>query len=566
MEKTKKCTLMGYVLEKKKLFAVFVISTLVLSVVAPVKSYIMQWLIDAPSKTAAIRYLMIGMGIIIISHISEYFSRISFMKIACKSIEQIRNQLIAGQIRKPMKEYMAEKTGDVLSLLTNDMRLIFDDYYMSLFNMAMWGGMMLVALIMLAFISPALLAIALVLGMAPLLAPKLLAEKMAKLRGEYSTDIASYTAKTGELLKGFEALAASGAFSYFTKVHEKAAASNREKEHRLQWMLHVSSVISSLVSWIPSITVLLFGVFLVYDGKISIGYLVTANMLTNFVISPCRQVSDSYAKWRASLSIKNRIEAALRQNLEETGSDLEEEVENIRIRNLTFTYPGMELPALRDISVSFPSHSKVVLVGASGSGKSTIAKVLYGYFDSYEGEVLINDRNLRDIRRESYYKKVAMIPQMPFLFSDTIYNNLCLYDQYSEEEVKRAVELAGLTEFIKDQQDGLNTALSESGRNLSGGQAQRIAIARALLRKCDVMLVDEATASLDAATTSEVIENLLALDCAVILITHDIFGDYMKKFDMVYYLEEGQIKEQGGFEELLERGGSFSQLYHHTKS
>ena len=226
----------------------------------------------------------------------------------------------------------------------------------------------------------------------------------------------------------------------------------------------------------------------------------------------------------------------------------------------------MELPALRDISVSFPSHSKVVLVGASGSGKSTIAKVLYGYFDSYEGEVLINDRNLRDIRRESYYKKVAMIPQMPFLFSDTIYNNLCLYDQYSEEEVKRAVELAGLTEFIKDQQDGLNTALSESGRNLSGGQAQRIAIARALLRKCDVMLVDEATASLDAATTSEVIENLLALDCAVILITHDIFGDYMKKFDMVYYLEEGQIKEQGGFEELLERGGSFSQLYHHTKS
>ncbi len=558
----KKVTVGGFILEKKKLLAVFIISTLILSVVAPVKSYIMQWLIDAPSKTAAIQYLVLGMGIILLSHITEYISRMAFMKISCKSIEQIRNRLIAGQIRKPMQVYLSENTGSVLSCLTNDMRLIYDEYYMSIFNILMWGGMMLVALLMLGLISPALLLIALVLGMAPLLAPKLLAEKMSRLREEYSKNIAAYTTRTGELLKGFEALLTCGGMGYLTQNHQEAASSNREKEYQMQRMLNIAAVVSSLVAWIPSITVLLFGVFLVYDGKITIGYLVTANMLTNFVISPCRQVSDAYAKLKSSRIVKDKIEAAMNQEAEASGTDGIDHIDRIRIEHLNFAYPKAENPALCDVSLDIRNGEKIALVGSSGSGKSTIAKILYRYFENYQGEVLVNDRPLGSLSLESYYQKAAMIPQTPFLFSDSIYNNLCLYQNFSDDEVKTAVRLSGLESFIRDQPEGWDTVLSENGRNLSGGQAQRIAMARAILRRCDFMLVDEATSSLDVATTCQVMDNLLDLDCTVIMITHDIFGDYMKRFDRIYYLEQGKVKEQGTFDRLMDEKGGFYCLYH----
>ncbi len=307
---------------------------------------------------------------------------------------------------------------------------------------------------------------------------------------------------------------------------------------------------------------MLFGVFLVYDGKITIGYLVTANMLTNFVISPCRQVSDAYAKLKSSRIVKDKIEAAMNQEAEASGTDGIDHIDRIRIEHLNFAYPKAENPALCDVSLDIRNGEKIALVGSSGSGKSTIAKILYRYFENYQGEVLVNDRPLGSLSLESYYQKAAMIPQTPFLFSDSIYNNLCLYQNFSDDEVKTAVRLSGLESFIRDQPEGWDTVLSENGRNLSGGQAQRIAMARAILRRCDFMLVDEATSSLDVATTCQVMDNLLDLDCTVIMITHDIFGDYMKRFDRIYYLEQGKVKEQGTFDRLMDEKGGFYCLYH----
>ena len=119
--------------------------------------------------------------------------------------------------------------------------------------------------------------------------------------------------------------------------------------------------------------------------------------------------------------------------------------------------------------------------------------------------------------------------------------------------MEEAIRLAGLEEYVKGQPEGWETVLSENGKNLSGGQAQRIAIARAVLRDCDFLIVDEATSSLDVKTTNEIMENLLGLPCSMIIITHDILGNYMKEFDTVCYLEHGRLKEKGSFDELLEK-------------
>lgn len=467
--KTKKYTLLEYLFGQKSVMAVFIITTITLAVIAPLKSYILQWLLDASSKDAAVQYLFRGIGIVLLSHILEWFSRNTFTKMISKCCMLIRNRIMYNQTRKDMKIYLSENTGDILSCLTNDLRVIYDEYYMSIFNIAMWGSMMLVALVMMASISPLLLAVAVLLGIAPLTVPRILAKKMGALRKEYSRNIAHYTAKTEELLKGFEPLLVSGAFEYFVKNHDRESAVVQAGEYKTQRMLNISEIMSSFVAWIPNIMVLLCGVLMVYDGKLTMGYLVTAHTLSNFVLSPARMVSDAYAKLKASRTIKDKLEEMMNPPVKGQEGVKILNAGRIDIKDLSFTYPGASVPSLEHINLSFYSGEKTALVGSSGSGKSTIAKILCKYYDFYEGNVLIDGHEVKEINRSEYYRKVMMIPQTPYIFSDSIYNNLCLYQKYEDEKVRKAVRLAGLEEFLKGQPEGWETILSENGKNLSGG-------------------------------------------------------------------------------------------------
>ncbi|MDO4296122.1 MAG: ABC transporter ATP-binding protein, partial [bacterium] len=317
--KQKRCTLNGYLLEKKGLLFVFAFTTLFLAIVAPLKSYIMQWLLDAPNKESAMLNLIKGLIIVLLSHILEWISRMSFTKMVCQACQQIRNMIMLRQIEKEMQTYLSENSGDILSALTNDMRVIYDEYYMSVFNIFMWGSMMSVALFMIASISPILLAVSLILGSAPLIVPRVLAKKMGRLREEYSQKMANYTIKVNELLKGFETLMLSNTFFYLLKNHNRVSEEVFEGEYRTQSMLNTTMVISSFISWIPNIMVLLFGVLLVYDGRLTMGYLVTAHTLSNFVISPARMVSDAYAKLKATKKIKEKLETIM--NVKEHSSE-----------------------------------------------------------------------------------------------------------------------------------------------------------------------------------------------------------------------------------------------------
>lgn len=217
--------------------------------------------------------------------------------------------------------------------------------------------MMLAALVMIAVISPFLLAVSMLLGIAPLIIPRLLARKMGVFRKQYSKTM-----------------------------------------------------------------VLLFGVLMVYEGKLTMGYLITAQSLANFVISPGRMVSDAYAKFKASKAVKEKLEGILNEETDQSQITEPEDAVNILIKNLSFTYPGTTLPVLKNISLSLSKHQKIALIGSSGSGKSTLGKLLCGYFDTYEGSIEGDGRKL---------KRMMMIPQSPYVFSDTIYENLCLGEVFS---------------------------------------------------------------------------------------------------------------------------------------
>lgn len=273
----------------------------------------------------------------------------------------------------------------------------------------------------------------------------------------------------------------------------------------------------------------------------TIGTLVTANSLTSFIIGPLRSVSTAMINLHSCLGIRKRVESAMNPPEETVGEEVTEAVTPIQFSHVSFTYPNAEKPALRDVNFTVKAGEKIVLIGASGSGKSTLAKLLYRYYDGYSGSILVGGRELSTLSTESYRRRVAMLPQSPFVFSDTLYNNLCLFEKFTDSEVETAISLAGLGDFVAQLPNGLQTELSENGRNLSGGQIQRIALARALLRRSEVILVDEATSSLDTATTSEIMAQLLSLPATVLVITHDSFGEYMHDFDSVLTVRDGEV-------------------------
>ena len=214
------------------------------------------------------------------------------------------------------------------------------------------------------------------------------------------------------------------------------------------------------------------------------------------------------------------------------------DIENLRT---TFDIHVGKVQAVRGVNLHVDEGETVGVVGESGCGKSTLAKLLFQYYPDYTGSILFNGQQLRDIDRQSLYQRVGYIAQTTYLFNDTLRSNICLGADFPEAQLSHAIGTAGLTDWVSTLPDGLDTLISENGNNLSGGQRQRIGIARLALRRYDLIIADEITASLDPDTSGQVMENLLALPCMVVAITHDVSGAFMKQFDKVYRVEHGSV-------------------------
>ena len=222
----------------------------------------------------------------------------------------------------------------------------------------------------------------------------------------------------------------------------------------------------------------------------------------------------------------------------------------LQVKNLKKYYPvrtgfvkKTDLKAVDDVSFFVRKGETLGIVGESGCGKSTLAKLLFQYYPDYTGSILFNGQQLRDIDRQSLYQRVGYIAQTTYLFNDTLRSNICLGADFPEAQLSHAIGTAGLTDWVSTLPDGLDTLISENGKNLSGGQRQRIGIARLALRRYDLIIADEITASLDPDTSGQVMENLLALPCMVVAITHDVSGAFMKQFDKVYRVEHGSVTQ-----------------------
>lgn len=542
-----KASVNDYFRQNKVRILLFGLFTAFVSFLAPLKSFQLKWLIDSSSKNEAFAYLGLVFTITFASWLFELLSRRSFTKLACGAVEQVRNQVMECVLHRSVAQYNNESDAVYLSLLTTDLRTLYDDYYMSIFNVVFWGGIMLCALGLYLYISPILLVAILLVTIPPLVLPRIMNDQLTHARNKFSAQMAEYTGQLKELMGGFELIRAFLREDSYDNQHRVASHKAAESELTYQQSLNSVIVNTSLISNLIFPIVLLIGLLLVFDGRITIGTMSTAASMANFVITPCHQIAQCYAKIKSSYGIRTRLENAMSNSVEMPHGETIDTIDYLTCENVRFTYPEASKPILNGATLSINGQQKVAIVGESGCGKSTLAKLLFQYYPDYTGNILFNGRQVREISRQNFYKHVGYIAQSAYLFNDTIRNNICLLESFSDGQLRHAINSAGLTEWIASLPDGLDTMISENGKNLSGGQRQRIGIARLTLRKYDLIIADEITASLDPETSQQVMDNLLTMSCMVIAITHDVSDTFMQRFDKIYQISSGIItSEQRG--------------------
>lgn len=320
----------------------------------------------------------------------------------------------------------------------------------------------------------------------------------------------------------------------------------------------VESIFAIIVLWIGSTQVL--------NGSISFGELLTFNALLAYFLDPIENIINLQPTVQTALVAAERLSEILDLELEKSEQE-DKKIKpqslkgNIEFKNVDFRYGTRNL-ILKNINMTIKKGERIALVGESGSGKTTLAKLLLNFYQCENGEILVNNYNLLDINVEALRDKIAYISQETFLFNGTILENLMLGNPYlTYEEVIEACEKAQIHDFINSLPLRYNTLVEENGSNFSGGQKQRLSIARAILRKPEILIMDEATSNLDSITEKAIERTIhdFSEGMTTIIIAHRL--STIMRCDNIYILEKGEIKEKGNHKDLLDNKGRYYKLW-----
>lgn len=380
-----------------------------------------------------------------------------------------------------------------------------------------------------------------------------------------SRDNAKLTAMTSKGIEMIETIKSNGAeASYFDSWSEvqNDVISGKMKMLRTNQFL---GLVPLFLLMVANYSVLILGVYLTMNGEYTIGGILAFQGLLQSFITPATTLINSGQTLQEMRTSMERVDDVMEYPLDK---NVVQEVEaeeyskirgDISLRNVSFGYSRLDDPILVDFNLEIKQGQKVAIVGATGSGKSTLSKLISGLYLPWTGEILFNGRRIEEIDREIFTSSVAVVDQDITMFEDTIMNNLKMWDESIEDfEVIMACKDAQIHDHIMSRQSGYNSLVMEGGKNFSGGEKQRLEIARSLSIDPSIIILDEATSALDAKTEYEVVEAIKARGITSIVIAHRL--STIRDADLIVVLDEGRIVEQGVHEELMELKGYYYEL------
>ena len=409
--------------------------------------------------------------------------------------------------------------------------------------------------------SPLLTVISIALSVLPLLASLATGNLVARAEKQVSDRNETYMTTLKDSLAGFSVIKSFRAEVQMCRIFAERVGKVSDAKCLRKKMSVLVQMLSALSGCIVQFGVFLIGAYLALRGAgLSAGTVLVFVQLLNYVINPVGNIPQALAECKASKALVEKVAKALSENVREEGSVQKTTLDKgITLDGVSYSY-SPEKQVLNGMNVTFEAGKSYALVGASGCGKSTLLNLLMASDTDYSGSIRYDDTELREIRTDALYELVSVIQQIVFIFNASIRDNITMFSDFPREEVDRAMEQSGLSALVEARGEGFQCG--ENGCNLSGGEKQRISIARSLLKKSRVLLVDEATAALDVQTASQVSGAILDLrDITRIVVTHSLEESQLKRYDRILTLKNGRIHEEGTFAELMAKKGYFYSLF-----
>lgn len=550
--------------KNKMCFIASVIMTIVMSFLNLMISWLIQQIMDSMANQnmqAVVRCAWIAASVVIAYTVANAVYRAVYPRFLQRAMQQYRDYAFSRLTQKSLRSFSKEGTALYVSALTNDCTSIENNYLAATFTLIEFLFCFLGALIMMLYYSPVMLVLAVALSFLPVAVSMTAGNRLTEQEKEISKKNERFVSIVNELLSGFPVIKsfraetqASRLFSQRNEQTEEAKKNKRRTEQLISLLANDAGIIAQM-------GIFLAGAWLAISNKgVTAGVVIVFVQLMNYILNPISQVPLLWSNRKAAIALMEKLSDALSENVREEGREkLNGFSEKIEVKDLTYGYEP-ESHVLKDLDVQFDAGKSYAIVGGSGSGKSTLLNLLMGSSSNYRGEICIDGVSIKNIESESLYQLMTSVQQNVFIFNDTIRNNVTMFHEFPDREVTLALERSGLSEFIEKR--GEDFVCGENGANLSGGERQRISIARALLRKSPILLVDEATAALDAATARAVSFSILNLvGMTRIVVTHRLEEAILRRYDKILVMKNGTICEQGNFDTLMQQKGQFYSLF-----
>lgn len=528
-------------------------------------AYLIKPIIDkgfSPDATREDALILAGIfvGLAVVNYPIRFFHYYTIRMIVDRSTCSIRSVLYRKLQNVNSFAFGDQKSGNLISIAGNDTQ-IFSEAFNQAFNLIREPLSALVLLGIAFYHDWQLATVIFIITPMFYVILKITGNKLRKYVYEAQLSAGEMTHSIAEGITGNKIIKAFNLQKYMISRFHMAQDRYLDFRKKTNAVEEHSHPLIEVVGAIAFAVIIVFAHHRISRGHLTMGSFISFLAVLAMFMEPVRKYSKANAKLNQARAALKRMLSLL--DLEEENNVGRKKTEKLQdkivIANLNFSYGDHKV--LKNINLTINRGEKIGLVGLSGSGKSTMVSLLLRLYDSYDGQIKLDDNEIREFELNNYRDLFALVSQDVFLFNDTIRENLTAGNDYSDEEIKKALEISYADEYINKLESGLETEIGDRGVKLSGGQAQRLTIARAFLRNSDIILFDEATSALDNESEKVVQKAMeeMAKNKTVIAVAHRL--STIQDYDRIIVMKDGEIVEEGSHEALMNLSGEYSKLY-----
>lgn len=476
-------------------------------------------------------------------------------------LSQFKKYVFNHILNKSIGDFAETSSAKFISAFSNDLAQIEGNYLAANISLFYQLTLLTGGIAAMAYINYRLMIYVMLTTAIPAAVSMIYGKKMKAIEKQTSSKNEGFVDQMKDLLNGFIVIKSFKAEKEVMHLFENQNSELEEVKRNRRETHDKVAIISTTSQVLVSIVLICVSTYYVFKGRMSIGSVLAFIQLQNYTLGPITRLVPLWVNRKAALALIEKLASAVQKSEDSAApkDTIETLDRGIALEDVSFAYEENK-ETLKHVNLHFEKGKSYAIVGGSGSGKSTLLRLLLGHFRNYEGRVLFDKRELRGVNIESLYDIISVVQQNVFLFDSSLKNNITMFKEFSRKKYRQAVELAGLTSLVSEKGDEYRCG--EGGSNLSGGEKQRVSIARCLIRESPVLLMDEATAALDNATAFSVTNSILKLNgLTKIIVTHKLDETLMQRFDNIIAMNGGTVAEAGSFEELMEKKGYFYSLY-----